>query len=142
MATITPTAANIRVGTGLSTSTATAGEALDPWDLLYLKSDGKYWKADNNVTAVEANWSAVAMTTAAADANVTIGQPTTTGTAYLVSSAALWTKGTWYCLADTAGDHMPTADLIGATGEYSSLVGYATSTTELQLYPIITGNTA
>lgn len=48
---LNPVTSNVNLGTYAITQTATAGENLVAGNLCYLKSDGKYWKADNSAAA-------------------------------------------------------------------------------------------
>jgi len=136
MATITLTAANVRVGASGTASVGVAGETVSVGDFLYLKAgDGKYWKAVNT-TEAEANIVGVALTNAAADGNVAylniVDQVT-----YLDHSTAVFTQGQTYVVGDTAGTVMDAAD-IGAS-DYVTVAGVAASTTSLLLFRGTTG---
>jgi len=136
MATITLTAANVRVGANSTSSVGVAGESLTPGDFLYLKAgDGKYWKAVNT-TEAEADIVAVALTYAAADGNVSFIN-IVNQVAYLDHSTAVWTQGYTYVVGDTAGTLMDSAD-IGAS-DYVTVGGVAASTTSLLLFRGTTG---
>lgn len=136
MATITLTAANIRVGAAGTSNVGVAGESLTPGDFLYLKAgDGKYWKAVNTSEA-EADIVGVALTSAAADGNVAflniVDQVT-----YLDHSTAVWTQGQTYVVGDTAGTLMDAADI--GVSDYVTVGGVAASTTSLLLFKGTTG---
>lgn len=131
MATITLTAANVRVGTSGTASVGVAGEAITAGDFLYLKSaDGKYWKAVNTSEA-EADIVGVALTNASTDGNVAylniVDQVT-----YLDHSTAVFTQGKTYVVGDTAGTIMDAGDI--STSDYVTVAGVAASTTSLLLF--------
>jgi len=136
MATITLTAANVRVGSSGTSNVGVAGETLNVGDFLYLKAgDGKYWKAVNT-TESEASIVGVALTNASADGNVAflviIDKIT-----YLDHSTAVFTQGQTYVVSDTSGKIMDAGD-IGAS-DYVTVAGVAASTTSLLLFQGTTG---
>lgn len=91
---LNPVTSNVNLGTYAITQTATAGENLVAGNLCYLKSDGKFWKADNSsvntasTTLLMANASITADTTGEF---IMFGQFTiaglTAGSVYFVGSA-------------------------------------------------------
>lgn len=122
------TAANVAVAstTGARTSTVQWGETITAGQCVYKKtSDGKYYKADNDVDSATANAVGIALTGGAGDAygvvltagEITIGATTTAGAAYVVSS--------------TAGGICPDGDL--GSGDYITHLGYATTTGKIVL---------
>jgi len=136
MALISMTPADLRMGTGTTTSQGIAGETIVPWDFLYLKaSDGKYWKGINT-TAAEATIVAVALTYAAADGELAIAV-INPGVSYLGNASAAWTKGLNYVVGDVAGQLMLPGDL--TAGQFHTLGGIAASTTSLLLYSTNSG---
>jgi hypothetical protein len=131
MATITLTAANIRVGTSGTSSVGVAGETITAGDLLYLKAgDGKLWKSVNT-TEAEADYVGVALTNSVLDVNVAYLNAVN-GVTYLDHSTAAWTQGKTYVVGDTAGTMMDAGD-IGAS-DYVTVAGVAASTTSLLLF--------
>jgi hypothetical protein len=136
MATITLTAANIRVGASGTSSVGVAGETITAGDFLYLKAgDGKYWKAVNT-TEAEADIVGVALTNASADGNVAYLN-IVSGITYLDHSTAVWTQGKTYTVGDTAGTVMDAGDI--STSDYVTVAGVAASTTSLLLFRATTG---
>tara|TARA_R100001463_G_scaffold2401_4_gene10157 strand:+ start:8043 stop:8465 length:423 start_codon:yes stop_codon:yes gene_type:complete len=136
MATITLTAANVRVGASGTSNVGVAGESLTPGDFLYLKAgDGKYWKAVNSSQA-EADIVGVALTYASADSNVAflviVDQVT-----YLNHSSAVFTQGKTYTVSDTSGKIFDAADI--GSSDYVTVAGVAASTTSLLLFKGTTG---
>ena len=131
MATITLTAANVRVGAAGTSNVGVAGESITAGDFLYLKAgDGKYWRSVNTSEA-EADIVGVALTNASADGNVAFLN-IVDGVTYLDHSTAVWTQGKTYVVGDTAGSLMDAAD-IGAS-DYVTVAGVAASTTSLLLF--------
>ena len=136
MATITLTAANVRVGASGTSNVGVAGETITVGDFLYLKAgDGKYWKAVNTSQA-EADVVGVALTNAVLDGNVAFLNIVDKVT-YLDHSTAAWIQGDTYVIGDTAGTLMDAAD-IGAS-DYVTVAGVAASTTSLLLFKGTTG---
>ena len=137
MAVISPTSSNFRQGANSTVATGTAGESINAFDLVYLKtSDGKYWKAVNT-TAAESIVAGVAATNASADDQIVVVPPGGS----IESSSALWTKGYTYILGDTGneGKMMDAADI--TAGQYVTVVGTAESTTVFQFIVTATGLT-
>lgn len=134
MADVTPTAANVRIGAGSTVNVVTAGEILTQGQLVYLKSDGKYWKAIIT-DADTSNWSGIVVTPAAADAPV--GIVPHGADVYMDHTSAIWTKGFTYIVSDTSGKMMDSADV--TAGQFVDIVGVALSTTSLQLTKKTTG---
>ena len=104
----------------------TAGEAVADNDLCYLKSDGKFWKADADAAATADGMLAIATATISADATGTFlvfGRKTTSGL----------TAGSTYYVSTTLGAITATAP--SATGDIVRIVGHALSTTVLFFNP-------
>lgn len=127
MADLVITAANVVAGSGASIKHGTAGAAITAGQQLYLDAATDTWKlADSNSATVAARTpSATALHAAAA------GQPVTVLTGGPVTIGATLTPGVGYYLSDTPGGICPVAD-VGA-GEVSTLIGFATSTTVLNV---------
>jgi len=119
------TLVNVRLE--LHSETATAGEALVAGNICYLKSDGKYWKANASAEATASGRLLMAMATIAANATGKFyaygGYRTTTGL----------TTGSIYYLSTTAGGITTTAP--ATTGNVVRVVGYASSTTKFNFEP-------
>lgn len=134
MADLVITAANVAKGTPSTTSTGTAGEAITQGQALYFNTDGKWWKAKANGTAVQAKVGGVALNAASA------GQPVVVQTSGQITIGATMTKGVLYYASPTAaGGIAPFADL--GAGNYTTVLGFALSTTIMVVAPIITGVT-
>jgi hypothetical protein len=110
---------------GALTENITVGENVVSGDLIYLKNDGKYWKADNTAEATASTDLRLATATISANnigSSLIYGPYTTTG---LVT-------GDLYYVGVTGGitNTQPTAD-----GEIVRIIGTARSTTELIFSP-------
>ena len=128
MATIVTSVADFRIGTGAKLSVATAGEAIDAFELIYLNgTDGKVYLADNT-TEAKATTVGIAATSSAL--NGQMGYIPSSAGAYVDSATALWTAGKTYVVGDTAGTMMDAGD--AATGDVVTVVGTAATTTTFQ----------
>ena len=110
---------------GLTTE-KTVGENVAFKDVLYLKSDGKFWKADASTGSTTIGLMMVASETISISATGTFikqGKLTTTG---LIT-------GSIYYLSTTTGEITSTAPT--ASGEFVRILGYALSTTILLFDP-------
>lgn len=136
MATVPINPINLRLGTGAGTSTATAGETITPFQLLYRAADGKVMKAINT-SALAATFLGVAMTNAALDEQIAYIPVTEGADVILNSASADFTKGDVYVISSTAGVMEPAADL--TTGDFCTIVAFASSTTSLQMHNVQTG---
>ena len=92
---------NLNIGTYAFTETATAGENLVAGNLCYLKSDGKYWKADVSASGTSTTKLLIANATISADATgefIAMGNFNTTGLTagsnYFVGTAGAITTAT------------------------------------------------
>jgi hypothetical protein len=135
MALIPLTPANLRLGSGTTCSAGVAGEAISPFDFIYLNSNGKYLKAINT-TLAESSVVGVALSYAALDGSLAFAA-ITAGSSYIDSSSSTWTKGLVYVVGDTAGQLMLPGDL--TTGQFNTVAGIAASTTSLLLYNTASG---
>lgn len=119
MADLTLTAANV-LRTAADTTTGIAGETITAGQAVYLKSsDSRYWKAQCDGTAAEADVKGIALHAALA------GQPLTIATAGTMNIGGTTAKVAYY-LSATAGGVAPVADLV--SGNYIVHLGYATAT--------------
>jgi len=128
------TAGNVALaaGTTATRKNVTWGETVTQGQSVYLKSDGKWWKADANAT--ESAGSAglgVALTKGSAD------DPGIVVTGGSMNLGATLTAGAPYFVSSTAGGICPAADL--STTEYTSYLGSATSTSVINLGPHYSG---
>jgi len=105
--------------------TFTAGENLVSGNLCYLKSDGKFWKADASADTTADKMLALCIEAINADADGSFlvqGKYTTTGL----------TAGAIQYVSETAGEITETIPT--ASGSIVRIVGYALSTTILYVY--------
>ena len=98
--------------------TATAGESVVIGDVCYLKSDGKFWKADADAVATTKGMLAMATGSISADASGT----------FLIKGLIrddtwAWTVGAELFVSLTPGN--PTATAPSATGDVVRIIGYA-----------------
>ena len=103
-----------------------AGEALVAGDLVYLKSDGKYWKVNAAAYATTAGKIMIASESISADMTgryYAKGKFTTTGL----------TAGSTYFVSTTAGEFTATAP--STSGQFVRAIGVAISTTVLDFQP-------
>jgi hypothetical protein len=121
------TAANVIAGTGAVTENGTLGATVTAGQALYkLSTDNKWYLADNNsATAAVRQATGIALNGGGA------GQPVRVLRSGLVTIGATLTAGVTYYLSDTPGGICPIAD-VGA-GEYSCIIGIATSTSVLSV---------
>lgn len=133
MADLVITAGSVLKGSGATTVTGTAGAAITAGQLLYMDTadSNKMKLADANGGGELEVVRGVALHAAAA------GQPITYQTAGQITIGATVTVGETYISSDTAGGIRPIADLDAA--DRVAYVGYAISTTVLQLNIINTG---
>jgi hypothetical protein len=122
MADLTITAANVLAGANADTENGTLGEAATAGQALYkAAADGKWYLADNN-SATAAVRQAMGLALNGGGAN----QPVRVLRSGLCTIGATMTAGVSYYLSDTPGGICPIADV--GTGEYSCLIGMATTT--------------
>lgn len=126
MADLTITATSVLADATANTRQGVAGETLAAGKVVYLDSTtGAYKLADSNGAAALRSPVGIALNGAA------VGQPVTIALSGPVTIGATMTAGVAYYLSDTPGGICPVAD-VGA-GEYSTILGIATSTTVLNL---------
>jgi len=135
MADLVITAANVKLkGKGITPLIVQVGEVVTSGQGLYRKtSDSKYYKADNNVDAATALAEGVALSGASADGYVMMirSGPMDVG--------ATLTKSETYIVSTTAGGIAPVADI--ASGNYLTYLGYASTTSTLEVDVNATGVT-
>lgn len=126
MADLAPTATH-KGASATRTLDVQFGEAIAASDMVYLKaSDGKYYRADANVTAAEALTAGICLVGGAIDG---FGIIATAGVVILVGVAM--DIGDAYYLSRNIGKIMPQLDL--QPGDFVSYLGNATAATFLDL---------
>ena len=130
MTDIAPTAANVKASSNTTVVRVQYGEAVDQGEVVYLKSDDKYWLAYNANSTVAAV-KGVALTPNVADG---WGIIATAGDIDIGDTLAI---GTIYTVSSTAGAIHPEADL--ATTELVSVVGFGKTAALLTLSIQATG---
>lgn len=125
MADLTITAANVVAGSDAVTENGIAGATITAGQLVYLDSStNKYGLADSNsATAAVRVVRGIALHASLAN------QPLTIQRSGSITIGATMTAGVTYYASDTPGGICPVAD-VGA-GEYSTVIGMASSTTVL-----------
>ena len=136
MADLSITAANVVQSTGARVNNQyVAGETVTAGQVVYLKaSDSRWWKAQCDGTAAESGYGVsrgIAMHAASA------GQPLAVQESGAITIGATVTVGLEYYLSATAGGICPIADL--TTGNYLTIIGYATSASVVTLMMTATG---
>lgn len=130
MAALVITAANVAVGaSSTKTRNVQAGEAITQGQCVYLNTDGKHYRADNNATASAAKAVGIALTPAATNGYFLMSVPSDTNATSLINLGATLTVGQVYCVGSTAGEIEPISDLV--SGEYVCILGVANSTSLL-----------
>lgn len=127
MADISITAANVVAGSGALTESAAALATITAGQVVYKDATtGNFGLADNNsgTAAVRAPYG-IALNGASA------GQPLTVVKSGPVTIGGTLTAGATYYLSDTPGGICPSADV--GSGEYSSIMGIATSASVLDV---------
>ncbi len=126
MADLTITAASVLADSSATTRNGSAGATITAGQAVYLDSaTGTYKLADSNGAAAMRSPVGIALNGAAA------GQPLAIAMSGPVTIGATMTAGVAYYLSDTPGGICPVADV--GSGEYSTVLGFATSTTVLAL---------
>ena len=127
MADITITAANVIAGSNAATENGTLGAAATAGQALYKSStDGRWYLADNNGAS-----EMIRKATGIALNGGGVGQPVRVLLSGLCTIGGTMTAGVAYYLSDTPGGICPVADI--GSGEYSCLVGIATTTAILDV---------
>ncbi len=131
MADLSITAANVAVG-GIDTQYLFVqfGETVTQGHSVYLKADGKYWKADADALGT-AEGRGVVLTPGVGDA---YGFIVTGGS--LIAGATL-TVGTTYVVSTNTGGIAPIADLV--SGDFPCILGTAITTAILEIDISFTG---
>lgn len=109
MSALSITAANVAWVSGPKDVDQVAGEAFIAGALVYLKSDGKWWKAQCDATAEEAGATDLGIALATADA---AGARISVAKAGAIVSVGAGAAGVVYHPGATAGSLVPTADLV------------------------------
>jgi hypothetical protein len=127
MADLVITAASVVADPSATRTTGQAGEAVAAGKAVYLDPTTRKWQlADSNsATAAAKKAGGIALNGAA------LNQPLTIATDGPVVIGATLVAGSPYYLSETPGGLQPSADL--GTGENVCLIGYATSTTVLDI---------
>jgi hypothetical protein len=136
MADISITASNVVPATDASTEVILLGADADAGDILvYDSTDGDWVLAANSSAALAGNGDPLqlrmATSSGVAGQSVSAVRP---GSKVTVGSVL--TKGRWYVLS-TGGAISPESD--ATTNDWSTLIGYAVSATQLSFQPIVTG---
>ena len=138
MADLVVTAASVVAGTPSVTDDGTAGEALTAGQCVYLKtSDGRWYKADANVTTVEAGADGLKIALNNAPG---AGQPVKLLRNGNVNLGATLAIGQVYVVSATAGGIAPFADLV--ITNLVSILGVATTAALLNVPsggPLVSG---
>lgn len=125
MADISITAANVAIGSAATQySFVQFGETVTQGHSVYLKTDGKYWKADADGLAT-AEGRGIVLTPSGADG---YGFIVTDGPMIMGATLAV---GTTYVVSTTAGGIAPIADL--GSGDFPCILGTATTASLLQV---------
>lgn len=133
MADISVTAGSVVPGSGATFLRATAGGSITAGQPVYLDSSDS-----NKAKAADANASsATAAAVGIAIHSCSSGQTVTYQTGGSITIGATVAAGVTYFVSATAGGIAPAADL--ASGWYVTRLGYATSTTVLQMDLLATG---
>jgi hypothetical protein len=120
------TAANVLAGEGAVTDRGVAAAAITAGQVVHKNAVGKFDLADtDSATAIVRKPYGIALNSAAA------GQPVSVLKSGPVTIGATVTKGVAYYLSGTAGGICPVADV--AAGDYTAILGIATSATELMV---------
>lgn len=128
MADLVITASDVQPGANGIAATATAGEAIDAGEVIYLDT------SDNNKAKLaDANDSAKIAVVGIAVASAAQGQPVPYAGPGSITLSAVMTAGTLYFLSQNApGKLAPEADLL--TADYKVLVGGASSTSAFEMH--------
>jgi hypothetical protein len=116
---------------GLTFAAFLAGEAITAGQLVYLKSDGKWWKADADAVATAGGMLALSLETKGAGAAMNVAFP-----GGLVKNAAwAWTAGDVLIASGTAGALDTLANAPVGTDSLTRIMGYAFSATVVYFNP-------
>lgn len=132
MADLTMTPANVVPQAGANIQRATAGEAIDAGEIIYLDStDNNEAKLADTSTQAKAAAVGIAVNSAAE------GQPVDYVSSGNVALGSILTASVGYAVADTAGGLRPFAD--NGTGDWITQIGIAKSATILTVNIVQTG---
>lgn len=135
MATITITKGNVIPSTSGTRNSGIAGEALEAGQVIYLKSDGLWYKADCTTLEKSGNGSSQNLRFALADAGtnqpIVFAEPGS-----LITVGSVLAKGIWYILSATAGKMANHGDL--TAGQFSVSLGYAPTASTFFFNPVPT----
>lgn len=127
MADLTITAANVVPGGNARIRNGTAGASITAGQVVYLDSTTNTFKLADNDSATAAVRSPVGVALNGAAS----GQVISVQTSGKITIGATTAVGVVYCLSSTAGGICPSADI--ATGDYNTILGIGTSTTQIEL---------
>lgn len=133
MADITITAASVIAGSNATKETGIAGATITAGQPVYKEAaTGQFKLADSNSGTAEARTAyGIALHASLA------GQPLTVQTSGDLAIGATLTVGAGYYLSESPGGIQPVADL--ATGEYVTLLGFATTAANLAVRIVPSG---
>ena len=115
---------------GPITSTFNAGESITVMDLVYFKSDGKWWKTDADAAATSGGvLLAIALATVSADAALSVALPGS----FVRDDTWNWTVGAVLYVGLAGGD--VTATRPSATDDVVRVVGFAVSADVIHFWP-------
>lgn len=119
--------------TNASTRKGVAGEGIANGEVVYLASDGKWYKAEADSTITAAQAYGICMSTGVAGGSTVIQ---TDGT---VLGASSLKAGQTYILSNTAGDVAEALADITEDTSYVTFVGIGLSTTSMLIQPLASG---
>lgn len=125
MADLSITAANVGVKGAAQIDVVQVGEAVTHAQPVYLSTDGKWYKADANVSVTTAAARGITMGIAALDGYVAIVR------SGAFNPGATLTVGETYFVSATAGGIAPAADV--TTGWFPTILGIASSASQLDV---------
>lgn len=132
MADLVITAANVVPGAGKQTANGTAGASITAGQPVYLdNTTGTIKPASANTSAATAAVVGIAVNGASAN------QPVVYQTAGVLALGAVLTTGKVYVASANSGNIAPVADL--ASGWNTTILGYATSASNLQVNLVVSG---
>jgi hypothetical protein len=125
MVDITVVAANVKPGSSTVTKQGTAGEAISAGQSVFVAADGGIELCENDQAALDAACRGVALGDAAVD------QPIVYAITGDVDMGAIMTIGETYVVGAAPGGIAPEVDVV--TGEFLTVIGVATTTSNLKL---------
>lgn len=136
MADISITAANVIPATDASQEVVKLGEAVSAGDILVFDSTDSDWVLASNSTAVLAGNGDASLLRLALGDGVSGQSIAALRPGSKVTVGSVLSIGRWYVLS-AAGAISPESD--ATTADWSTLIGYAVSATQLSFQPIVTG---